>query len=110
MSYPGIKQEILDYFQQNAGRSIFLDELVKATDKRAEQVQGAVRYIVTTNKEDEYKITTEQAGQIWRYDPVAQQATLNGEHTDRFEEVGVNKHGDKIIRDSDGKLYVATEL
>lgn len=101
---PRVQGSVLTYVHNHPGKSIRIEDLVKATGFTATQVQAVM---LRLSHDPARRITVIQRGSLWRYDPEPEAVTepqdVNG---NIYEAVGRSATGAIIVRDNDDVLYV----
>lgn len=102
----GLKQETIEYFQQNADRVVTLDELERELDGRA---RGSISS--TTSKlctEDEFPLERLGDGLYrWNSNGVKEKGKL--EEGDLLEIILVSQGGKLLLKDGIGGVWVARQ-
>lgn len=108
----GIRAALMEYFSKRPGQHVFLTELVEATQRTRDQVQGNINNLQRDHKLDKlnFNVETITRGQIWMYLPNKEKPVERQKGKRLFEELGVTKRGTYILEDDEGNLYEATEL
>lgn len=103
---PATSYKVLNYLNANPNLNLTVEDVSKNTGLDKSQVQSAMSRL----KQRGLNIEVVLAGNCYRYIPTS--VTSNGHKNNRklFEEIGTAKDGRIVIQDTDGNLYVATQL
>lgn len=116
-----VTTRVLKYMNQNADRTVFVEEIMQATGLQARQIQNAL-LPVKLRTSHHVPIVAVVRGKAWKWDTSLKvEETKKVEETNvapkpkkavkrMFEELVVTKGGRLLIQDDTGAVYEATEL
>lgn len=108
MGAPRTAPKVLDYLADHPNEDLRVATIAKGTGLNEEQVKSAI-YNLRRRDGYQHQILVVLTNAVWRYIPTApRDEQVSAKRY--FEELAVTKHGQILIQDTEGVVYLAKEV